>query len=220
MIPTRIGQKFEGGYFAGINRIGVCAYAILVAPKSTERNVQFKTTYSSTSGIQSVNDGWSNTNAMNDVEHPAAQYCRSLTVGRHADLYLPSRDELELCYRNLKPTARHNATYTAGTFDGNLGLATGTNLNSIPAGSAYTATNPTQTIVTAFWTGGIEAFDTSSWYWTSTESSDYWTSTESSSTANGSLVQNFANSDNGWVGKTGVIIARVVRRVPILIDKE
>ena len=210
MIPTRIGQKFEGGYFAGVIRVKDCAYAILVAPKSTECSVQFKTTYSSTSGIQSVNDGWSNTNAMNDVEHPVAQYCRNLTVDRHTDLYLPSRDELELCYRNLKPTARQNATYTAGTFDGNLGLATGTNLNSIPAGSAYTATNPTQTIVTAFQTGSVEAF-----------ALDYYrTSTESSSTASGSLVQDFANSDNGWVGKTGVIIARGVCRVPILIDKE
>ena len=123
MIPTRIGQKFEGGYFAGVIRVRDCAYAVLVAPKSTECGVQFKTTYSSTLGIRRVNDGWANTNSMNNNKHPAAQYCRSLTVGGHTDLYLPSRDELEMCYRVFKPTNLSNDTYVAGNFTGNLVLA-------------------------------------------------------------------------------------------------
>ena len=210
MIPTRIGQKFEGGYFAGVIRVKDCAYAILVAPKSTEGSIQFKTHCSSTSGIQLVNDGWANTNAMNDVEHPAAQYCRSLTVGGHTDLYLPSRDELELCYRVFKPTNLSNYTYDACTFTGNLSLANGTNLNAIPIGAAYTKTDPARTIVTAFQLGGIEAF---SWDW-------YWTSTESSSYTYGSLVQGFSNGSQGWDGKTYVDRVRGVRRVLILIDKE
>ena len=74
MIPTRIGQKFEGGYFAGVIRVKDSAYLILVAPKSTEhKRLQWKTQLSRTPGIQSVNDGWANTNAMNDSAHPAAQ---------------------------------------------------------------------------------------------------------------------------------------------------
>ena len=211
MIPTRIGQKFEGGYFAGVIRVKDCAYAILVAPKFTECSIQFKTNYSRTPGIRRVNDGWLNTNAMNNNEHPAAQYCRSLTVGGHADLYLPSRDELELCYRNLKPTNCSNDTYFTGTLSGNLRLATGTNLNSIPAGAAYTETNPAQTIVTAFRAGSVEAFDANSYYWTSTEFSEY---------TSFSLIQNFSYGIQSWNGKTNVGRVRVVRRVPILLNDE
>ena len=210
MIPTRIGQKFEGGYLAGVIRIRDCAYAILVAPKSTEGSVQFKTTYSSTPGIKLVNDGRANTNAMNDFAHPAARYCRSLTVSGHADLYLPSCDELELCYRVFKPTDQVNVTYTAGTYTGNLRLANGTNRNSIPTGAAYTKINPTRTIVTAFQAGSVEAFAVG-WYWTSTEYS---------SITNTSLIQDFSDGDQDWGLKTNMRRVRSVRRVPILLNDE
>ena len=210
MIPTRIGQHSEGGYFAGVIRVKDCAYAVLVAPKSTERNILFKTQLSRTPRIPLVNDGWTNTNAMNNNEHPAAQYCRNLNVGEHTDWYLPSRDELELCYRVFKPTNWNNDTYTAGTFPGNLRLANGTNLNSIPTGAAYTATNPASTIVTAFWAGSVDAFDTD-WCWTSTEYS---------SDTTDSLVQIFSNGSQLWASKTSVSRVRSICRVPILIDKE
>ena len=210
MIPTRIGQKFEGGYFAGVIRGKDCAYLILAAPKSTECIIQFKTQLSSTPGTQLVNDGWKNTNAMNDSAHPTAQYCRNLNVSGHADWYLPSRDELETCYRVFKPTDWGNDKYVADTLFSNLSLANGTNLNSIPTGAAYTKPKPAKTIVTAFQTGGIEAF----------EKTYYWTSTESSSYTHGSLFQNFSNGDQDWGYKTNVCRVRVVRRVLILIDKE
>ena len=208
MILTRIGQKFEGGYFAGVIRVRDCAYVILVAPKSTEGSTRFKTKYSRTHGIQLVNDGWTNTNAMNDTEHPAAQYCRNLNVGGHTDLYLPSCDELELCYRNLKPTGQSNTTYT-GTYTSNFQLANGTNRSSIPTGDEYTSTNPAQTIVTAFRTGSVEAFETSNYYWTSTESSF---------DTNTSLIRIFSNGCQNWGNKTDVGIVRGVRRVLILTE--
>ena len=212
MILTRIGQKFEGGYFAGVIRIRDCAYLVLASPKSTEhKRLQWKTQLSRTPSTQLVNDGWTNTNAMNNTEHPAAQYCRSLTVGVHTDLYLPSRDELELCYRNLKPTDWVNATYAAGMLSSNLRLANGTNLNSIPTGAAYTETNPARTVVTAFWAGNVEAFETSGWYWSSTEFSsgtDY------------SLIQDFSNGYQDWNSKTHVYRVRGVRRVLILLNDE
>ena len=205
MIPTRIGQKIEGGHFAGVNRIQNCVYAILVAPKTTEhKRIQFKTHNSITPGILSVNDGMANTLAMDDKLHPAAQYCRSLNVCGHTDYYLPSRDELELCYRYLKPTEFQNTTVPAGTLSGNLKLATGTNYNSIPTGAAYTATNPAQTTVTVFQKGGVEAFE--NWHWTSTESSSY---------TNYSLIQNFSDGDQLWSYKTHVVRVRPVRRVSI-----
>ena len=211
MILTRIGQKFNGVYLAGINRIGNCAYLILVAPKSTECSIQFKTHCSSTPNTQLVNDGWSNTDAMNGVDHPAAQYCRNLTVDRHTDLYLPSRDELELCYRVFKPIDWSNTTSGVGTLSFDLRLATGTNLNAIPTGSAYTKTDPARTVVTSFQTGSVEAFDTSSYYWTSTESSSYTIH---------SLIQTFSNGYQRWNSKTYVRRVRGVRRVPILLNDE
>ena len=207
VIPTRIGQKFEGGYFAGVIRVKDCAYAILVAPKSTEGSIQFKTHCSSTSGIQLVNDGWANTNAMNDVEHPAAQYCRSLTVGGHTDLYLPSCDELELCYRVFKPTARDNLTSPTCSYAGNLSLANGTSRSSIPTGAAYTKTDPARTIVTAFRAGSVEAFDADRYYWTSTESS---------SNTNRASIHGFSDGNQFWTAKTYVLRVRGIRRVLIV----
>ena len=205
MIPTRIGQKIEGGHFTGFNRIRTQVYAILVAPKSTEhKDLQFKTQLNSTPGILSVNDGLANTLAMEDNTHPAAQYCRSLNVCGHSDYYLPSRDELELCYRNLKPTECCNATVPAGTLSGNLSLATGTNYNSIPTGSPYTPTNPARTTVTVFQKGGVEAFE----IW-------YWTSVESSTNANLSLIQTFSDGDQLCSYKTQVYRVRPVCRVLI-----
>ena len=205
MIPTRIGQKNEGGYFTGLNRIQNCVYAILVAPKSTEHtNLEFKTHRGTTPGILSVNDGLKNTLAMDDKLHPAAQYCRSLNVCGHTDYYLPSRDELELCYRYLKPTEHCNTTEPASARRGNLKLATGTNWNSIPTGTAYTATNPTQTTVSVFQKGGAESFG--GWYWTSTEFSTY-TYT--------SVGQYFSNGNQTWGNKTYGYSVRAVRRVLI-----
>ena len=207
MVPTRVGQKFEGGYFTGVIRIGTTCYAIIVAPKSTQvLGIAFKTSADATANTQSVNDGWTNTNSINNSFHPAAQYCLSMAVRGYTDWYLPSRDELELCYRNLKPTVQYNATYTAGTYTGNIGLADGANPSSIPAGTAYTRTNITQTNVTTFRTGGVEAFD----------SSFYWTSTEYSVSSARALIQYFGNGHQGNPIKTftdGSV--RAVRRVLI-----
>ena len=203
MIPTRIGQQFEGGYFTGINRIEQTAYAIIVEPKRLQAKLAIKTSDSQSTGAQSVNNGWANTAAMNNADHPAAQYCRSLTVGSFTDWYLPSRDELELCYRYLKPTTDNNFSCADGDYLGNLGLANGTNLNSVPVGAAYTDDNPSQTIVTAFCIGGVAAFNTD-WYWTSTEYS---------TTTYRSLFYDFSDGCQDWNGKTFVSRVRAVRRV-------
>ena len=204
MIPTRIGQKFGGGYFAGINRIGHTAYAIIVDPKSLETKLALNTSKSLSSETQSVINGWANTAAMDSSEHPAAQYCRNLTAGGYTDRYLPSRDELELCYRYLKPGTSNNTTLRRN-HGGNQTTQPGTNPNSVPVGAAYTATNPLQTIVTAFRTGGAEAFD----------EQYYWTSTESSTITYYSLFQNFSDGSQYWNYKTNVYRVRGVRRVQI-----
>ena len=207
--PTTIGQAWGGGYYAGVIKVGTTRYALIVAPKSTQTSgIAFKTTNDATANTQSVNDGWTNTNSMNNASHPAAQYCRNMTAGGYTDWYLPSRDELELCYRNLKPTTQNNSVYAAGAAgSGNLGLANGTNPNSDPAGAAYTTTNPAQTTVTTFRSGGVEAFDTDVYYWTSTEYSSY---------TSHALVQNFTNGYQSSSDKTTTgNKVRAVRRAAI-----
>ena len=205
MIPTRIGQQFGGGYFTGINRIGQTAYAIIVEPNTLQAKLAIKTIDSLSTGTQSVNNGWANTVAMNNAEHPAAQYCRSLTVGSYTDWYLPSRDELGLCYRYLKPTTNSTMEYSTNTFSGTLGLANGTNLNSVPVSAAYTATNPSQTIVTAFCEGSLKSF----------YKNCYWSSTEFSTNTRNSLFQNFSDGFCAWSNKEYRYRVRAVRRVEI-----
>ena len=205
-LPTVFGQAWGGGYYAGVIKVGTTRYALIVAPKSTQTTgIAFKTTADATANTQSVNDGWTNTNSMNNASHPAAQYCRNMTAGGYTDWYLPSRDELELCYRNLKPTTSNNATGPTG-ITGNATANHGENPNSDPAGAAYTTTNPAQTTATTFQSGGVEAFDASDYYWTSTESS---------SDTNASLIQLFSNGLQGWFSKTYVYRVRGVRRVQI-----
>jgi hypothetical protein len=36
--------------------------------------------------------------------YPSAHFCNNLTVGGFTDWYMPAKNELEVCYYNLKPT--------------------------------------------------------------------------------------------------------------------
>ena len=172
MIPARIGQQCAGGTFTGLNRIGDYIYGIIVAPKSTEVKIEQKlrSTNKSTPGTRSTVDGLANTNSMNNLEHPAAHYCKTLSVSGFNDWYLPSKNELEISYRNLKPSTKNNCVRVNSTAKGNLKAATGTNLSSIPASLPYTTCLPAQTVVPQYHFGSSESFD--GWYWTSTEYSE------------------------------------------------
>jgi hypothetical protein len=147
---------------------------------------------------------------MNSAAYPAAQFCEGLSIGGFSDWYLPARDELELCYRNLKPTGAANSTSDRGkssiTYpEGNDLLADtmGVNRNSNPTGAAYTSGTPSRTSVTAFINGGTEAFALA----------NYWSSSEFSGTD--AWRQHFGDA----VQEDGVKISspyvRAVRRVPV-----
>jgi hypothetical protein len=162
-----IGDAFGGGFFAGqISTAGngVADYNLVVAPKSSGEGTvkQFKTSNTDDAGATSVIDGPSNSASMNDSDHPAAQFCEGLTIGGFSDWYLPAKNELEVCYYNLKTTTTDNVTNS------------GINANAVPArASNYSTSNPAQTSATAFRTSGAQEFITGSnqFYWTSTQGS-------------------------------------------------
>ena len=156
--PLEIGDAYEGGFYGGQINDGGTIYNLVVAPKSSGENSskQWKTSNTTTSGTTSRTDGPSNTAAMNNSSHPAAQFCAGLSIGGFTDWYMPARDEVEVLYYNLKPTTQSNNT------------GSGTNTNAVPPrNSNYTAGDPAQTSATDFQDSGTEAF--SGRYWGSTE---------------------------------------------------
>jgi hypothetical protein len=163
LAPIKIGAAYGGGYFAGRFTMdgGVTTYKLIVAPKAYETTRQIKTTFTGTGNITTVIDGFARSNEMNTAEYPAASYCRGLNIAGYTDWYLPARDELEILYRNLKNTTTDNSP---GTYDGK---EYGTNTNSIPVGTAYTSSDPSQTQIELFkHPTGSEAFAVG-FYWSS-----------------------------------------------------
>lgn len=195
--PTVIGQVFGGGYYAGqisTSANGVATHYLIVAPKSSGQGTfQWKTSNTSTAGTGSVIAGPTNSSNMNNALHPAAQFCESLSINGFGDWYMPAKNELEVLYYNLKPTAILND------------INSGSNLNAVPSrASNYTTGTPPQTSVVLFQSGGSEAFD----------AAVYWSSTEASSTTAWS--QDFDNGQQRTDAvKLNTLSVRAVRRVPI-----
>lgn len=101
-----IGAPMAGGFFAGEMMIDGELHALIVAPKTEgeKMNLEYKLNDRGTAdGTDSDDDGLANTGRINDDNHPAAQFCRSLNIGGHDDWYLPSRDELMRIWMALGP---------------------------------------------------------------------------------------------------------------------
>jgi hypothetical protein len=197
-----IGAAYQGGFFAGqISTAGnsIADYNLVVAPLSSGQTAdQWKTSDTSTSGTSSDIDGPANTAAQiaaGAASHPCADFCNNASIGGFSDWYMPAKNELEVCYFNLKPGTTSNNT------------SSGINPNAVPArASNYTSGNPAQTSAAAFQTGGAEPF----------VAGGYWCSTEFSSTL--AYTQYFADGsqvDNSITAKTNVNRVRAVRRVAV-----
>ena len=170
-------------------------FRVIVAPKSSGENaaVALKNANDAfPTACQTLTEGYASTEAMKSAGtstvYPAAHWARGLNIGGKTDWYIPARDELELCWRNLKPVTNNNYVTadrpTGQSFDykrdgsyGDTANTHGTNNNSSPTGAAYTASVPVQTAATPFRSGGAEAFEFgSAYYWSSSEcsASDAW----------------------------------------------
>jgi hypothetical protein len=196
-IPTIIGTFMGGaGYYAGRIHVDGQPFAIIVAPKSVgEIETVWNDTYKSVDGAKSFNDGLSNTLAMAEAGSKAAKWALGLDIEGVTGWYLPSLDEQEIIYRNLKPTTAENYCY----------MRSGINLSAITPTAPYTPEFPAQTMAELFKDGGAEAFDPR-WYWTSTQDasgSDY------------AWCQLFGIGGQNYYGKGSKLRARAVRRLPI-----
>ena len=206
LIPLAIGQAYGGGYYAGdisVTGNGVATHRLIIAPIATGLNtsLQLKVTATTTTSTSSRIDGPTNSANMNNGSHPAAQFCEGLTIGGYSDWYLPSINELEICYYNLKPTTYANS------------YGSGANPNSVPArASNYSSdTIPAKTSVAAFQDGGSEDFITG------VNSNRYWSSTQWFDAAGYEdvwIIQ-FDDGSQARYAKNTSLNVRAVRRVPI-----
>lgn len=197
-VPSQIGVAYGGGFYGGRMKVGADSYAVILAPKASgeSASLQVRTTQTDTPGTASTWDGAANTAAMiaaGAAAHPAANFCKGLSIGGYTDWVLPAQDQLELLYRNFKPTT---ALSNANGVDG-------INPNSDPVGVAYTGGSPAQTTISAFMTGGAEAF-TSGFYWTSTRN-----------TAGTNIYLSLNNGHPTNTGKDTAYSVRAVRMVKI-----
>jgi hypothetical protein len=200
-IPA-IGAAYEGGFYAGqisTTANSVATHNLVIGPVSTaQSSLVWKNASTATSGSDSDINGTQNTADMvadgNATVYPAAHFCNDLVIGGFSDWYMPAKNELEVCYFNLKPTTTSNTTVS------------GINANAVPArASNYTAGTPAQTSATDFKDTGAEDFAADA-YWSSTDNSalDAWR-------------QTFANTAGrqGLYYKVDSFRVRAVRRVAV-----
>ena len=194
--PGAIGNAFGGGFFAGLIKVDGKSFALVVSPKLFgEFKGRWNASDDSVPGAEDYADGLANTNAMAAAGSELAKAVRGSVIEGFDDWYIPARDELELIYRNLKPTSQENSA----------SFRDGENPSSLPMGRHYTEERPAQTGVAEFRADGAQALD-AAWHWSSTQYGP------SSSTA---WIQVFSNGTQGYNRKSYEGRARAVRRLPI-----
>jgi hypothetical protein len=162
-IPAAIGAAFEGGYFVGIIKDGEQQFALVMAGAAGALDGRWNNSLERVADAESTTDGPANTRAMAAAGSKLAERALALEINGHKDWYIPAKDELELAYRNTKPTTDDNWS------------GQGQNANSVPPGEGYSDDNPAQTAVQALQVDEPDAL-VPGFYWSSTQhrtDSDY-----------------------------------------------
>jgi len=189
-IPPLFGTLMDGGYYAGRIMIDAQPFALIIPPKAeSEHQAVWIPNWKDVPDAKSYSDGLANTQAMAEAGSKIAK--KALALG----MYIPSLDELEIAYRNLKPSARPNSCYARS----------GINLNAIEPTPPYTPEFPSQTQAELFRKGAQEAFEPE-WYWTSTQHA---------SDSASAWCQDFGIGTQNTGYKTGKFRVRFFRRLPI-----
>ena len=195
-----IGQSFQGGYYGGsisTTANGVATHYLVVSPKSSGESFYNFANGSYSDPFSNI-DGPTNSSAMNNSNHPAAQFCEGLTIGGYSDWYLPAFDEMDTLYYFLKPTTTNNNT------------SSGYNSYAVspePINTLYSTSSPSRTSVTAFQNGGSDYFN-SDYYWTSTQ--------DGSSFSSNARTKSFSNGDTTFVSAKNIsLYVRAIRRVAV-----
>lgn len=122
LTPPRIGQQWpgQGGVYAGLIRGegDQPDYYLIVANEEAE-GLEFGGYGKTVDGTNSSLDGAANTQALITSEHahPAAEWAAKHTADGHSDFYLPSRNELRLCYANAPEPFSKDDWYWSSTQD-------------------------------------------------------------------------------------------------------
>ena len=196
------GTPMGGGYYAGqisTTGDGVATHYLIVADKTLGQTTGLVWGPTATvTGVTSVIDGPGNSAALGalGIGYEAANFCLTLDINGYTDWYLPSKNELEVCYYYFKIQGGNNYFYRS-------------NANAVapePISTNYTQILPPPTTAEAFIYGsGAQAFDFA-WYFTSTEVNN-----------NIAGSQSWYNGSQGGSNKTDSTNTRVraIRRVPI-----
>lgn len=152
--PEALSERFAGRILIP----GQGVFGIIVAPKALGEHddTPWGKGTKAVKGAMSFFDGHANTLAMAEAGSKLAKWALGLSIDGQSDWYIPSRDELEICYRAFKPTTDKNYCYR------------GDNPSSVPVGYAYMPDSPAQTAIEAFRQEAAEAFERA-WYWSSTQ---------------------------------------------------
>lgn len=162
-VPTTPGEAWGGGYYVGRMKVDGVSYALVVAPKgSGETTLTIKgNTTANNLGLGRW-DGRGNTEAIYNQgvslgeARPATQWALDLRIGGYSDWAVPARDQLVMLYATFKATADTNYTD-----EGEIPYA------DPPRTTKFTASDPAQTSIAAWRSGGSEAMTTR--YWSSTD---------------------------------------------------
>ena len=189
IIPI-LGTSMDGGFYAGRIKVDGQPFALILLSKAEgEHRGVWIPRYKDVPGAKSYNDGLANTQAMAEAGSGIAK--KAIDLGA----YIPALDELEVIYRNLKPTARENYCY----------MRSGINVNAIEPTAPYAPDFTLQTQTELFQAGGAEAFAEEA----------YWTSTQYASDSVYAWYQYFLGGYQRYAYKYYKLRARFVRRLPI-----
>lgn len=205
-----VGQAYEGGFYVGQMIDSGQLYDIIISPKAQGQiqSLRYKTAATSDGQLAaSVYDGWTNTNALADAEHPLFEWARSQVINGFDDWYIPARDELELLLRTLKPTTAGNNNGTRTAQAGEVNPRIGQNANSFPVGGAYASNVPALTKVV-----GFQAHEAQTLYATSAITTHY-SSTQSSIGEGQCWIQSTTGLIQQVINKNTSGAARLIRRV-------